>query len=469
MTLGHWDTGTVLPRFEVVGRTRPVDLVSPTSVLVDGGAAVGELHDTPHPAPYAAALRTVPPGFGGHLEVVLVSGGDRLTGWYDGARGAVGLHVEAGGSASHHRSRRHGRTAGPVDALAVTLTGTHLTALAREQGRWVARARVDLRERLDTRDEDWLAGLRSGHGGTGAPGHFTAGGFGQLGLRDVRLVTHSDGRPFRDGRGLLLTATSAGPGFFDTAHTSVWSVSDDLGLTHRADLFFRRPDRPGVFGDHATHLVRHEERWLVATSTWGDFDRRRPDASMAITLAETDADLLAGRHVLDTRPLPMPTAGLRSVGVWDPHLVRVDGGWLVGFVNAAKFFRFHPALAAGPDLGSLELQGAATDRIATEGTTLVQVDGQWRVLASDGRDGRRGQRRGYPVFDLRMAEVGALDAPYPTNIPWPTLVREDDGWLMIAFNGVPYGGPLVGYGSHGQVVWLRAPASSEQGSRRPTM
>ena len=23
-------------------------------------------------------------------------------------------------------------------------------------------------------------------------------------------------------------------------------------VTHTADLFFRRPDRPGVFGDHAT-------------------------------------------------------------------------------------------------------------------------------------------------------------------------------------------------------------------------
>ena len=79
------------------------------------------------------------------------------------------------------------------------------------------------------------------------------------------------------------------------------------------------------------------------------------------------------------------------------------------------------------------------------------------MLASDGRDGRRGQRRGYPVFDLRLAEVGALDAPYPTNIPWPTLVREGGGWLMVGFNGRPYGGPLVGYGSHGDVVLLRTP------------
>ena len=448
----------MLPRFEIVGRRRPVDLVSPGSVLVDEAATgAASTHHTPHPAPYAAVCRTLDGPLDGRLCLDLTSGDVRLTGWYDGARGATGLVVEVAGVATTHRSRRAGRVTGPVDAVALTLTGTHLTLLTRGDGAWVARARVDLQERLDTRDEAWLASLRTGQRceGSAAPGRLTAGGFGQLGLRDVRLVTHEDGSPVRDGDGLLLTATSAGPGFFDTAHTSVWGLSADLELSHRADLFFRRPDRPGVFGDHATHLVRCDGRWLVATSTWGDFDRRRLGASMAVTLARSADDLLTGRHVLATRPLTLPTTGLRSVGVWDPHLVRIDGAWHVGFVNASKFFRFHPALAAGPDLDTLELCGAASDRIATEGTTLVELDGEWRVLASDGRDGRPGQRGGYPVFDLRLAEVGALEAPYPTNIPWPTLVREGGGWLMVGFNGRPYGGALVGYGSHGDVVLQR--------------
>ena len=47
------------------------------------------------------------------------------------------------------------------------------------------------------------------------------------------------------------------------------------------------------------------------------------------------------------------------------------------------------------------------------------------MLASDGRDGRRGQRARYPMFDLAMAEVGELAAAYPTNLPWPTLVQTD--------------------------------------------
>ena len=59
------------------------------------------------------------------------------------------------------------------------------------------------------------------------------------------------------------------------------------------------------------------------------------------------------------------------------------------------------------------------------------------------------------MFDLDLAEVGALDAPYPTNIPWPTLLRDGDGWLLVAFNGAGYGGELVGYGTHGAVVLMR--------------
>jgi hypothetical protein len=464
----------VLPRFEVVARRRPVDLVSPSAIVVDEPLVPGCSYTTPHPAPYAAVCATFPSPVAaalpnGRLTLELTgAGGTRLAGWYDAARGTVGLDVTIAGRIGTHRSRRHGRAGAGTDALGLTLTGTHLTVFTREGSTWVARGRTDLAGRLDTRDEAWLGSLHSGvapdpevAAGLVPAGRLTAGGFGQLGLRDIRVVSHADGTPYlHDGRPLL-TATSAGPGFFDTGHTSVWSLDPaGLELTHRADLFFRRPDRPGAFGDNATHLVRDDDRWLVATSTWGDFDAAGPDATVAATLAETDADLLSGRHLLDTRPLPLPADGLRSVGVWDPHLVRTDGRWRVGYVSATRFFRFHPVLAEGPSLDALALRGAAADRVATEGTTLIELDGTWRLLASDGRDGRRAHRKRFPVFDLDLVEVGALDAPYPTNIPWPTLLRDGDGWLLVTFNAAGHGGDLVGYGTHGAVVLMRAPAAT---------
>ena len=159
--------------------------------------------------------------------------------------------------------------------------------------------------------------------------------------------------------------------------------------------------------------------------------------------------------MLDTVELPLPTDGFTSVGVWDPHLVHTGEEWLVGFASARKFFRFHPALASGPSLDRLTLRGAAADRRATEGTTIHRIGDDWRVLASDGRDGRRGQRERYPIFDLTMAEVGELDATYPTNLPWPTLAQTEQGWLLIGFNATPATGPLVGYGTHGDLVVQR--------------
>ena len=444
-----------LPRFEHAARIRPVALLQRAQIR-----ATGALSQTPcpRPAPYATAIVS---GVGERLTVAWRSGQDVLAAEY--ADGAAHLRVTRGGRTTVHRSRRFARLPAPARDVALTLTGTHLTVLTRDaDSPWEARARVDLSEMVDTRDEAWLAALVVEH--EGQVETLEAGPYGQLGLRDLRVTTHPDGAAYRleDGRAVL-AATSAGPGFFDTAHTSVWAL-DPVALTleHLSDLYFHRRDRPGVFGDHATHLVRDGDAWLVATSTWGDFDSHREGASVAVTLARSDGDLLSGEHVLETVPLDLPTSGFTSVGVWDPHLVRTGDGWLVGYVSARKFWRFHPVVASGPSLGSLRVLGVDPRRRATEGTTLARVSTgstvgpEWVVLASDGRDGRRGERERYPVFDLSMKEIGTLDAPYPTNIPWPTLlpVSDEDGSdvLMIGFNGRPWGGSLLGYGTHGAVV-----------------
>lgn len=220
-----------------------------------------------------------------------------------------------------------------------------------------------------------------------------------------------------------------------------------------------------MYGDHATHLLRDGDRWLVATSTWADFDQDR-NPSVRVVLARTGDDPRHGEHVLEAEELPLPTDGFRSVGVWDPHLVRSDDEWLVGYVSARRYFTFHPVLARGPALDELRLAAADTHRTATEGTTLLRrpsgrsgrppaPDDEWLVLASDGRDGRRGQREAFPVLDLALEQVGTLDAPYPTNIPWPTLLRTAEGWTVVTFDGTPTGGPLAGYGTHGDLLVLR--------------
>lgn len=436
----------MLPRFEIVRRLRPVDLVEPGADRIEGDRA--GVHDLRAVAPYVAVSCTLDES----ASVALLIDGRRLAAVYDGQD--VSLHVDG----VAHRSRRHGRAESPT-ALALSLTGPHLTAWVSENDTWTARARRDLRDDLQVHDEAALATLQ-----VETPDRpWTAGRFGQLGLRDTRLVTSADGSPWREDDAYWFTATSAGPGFFDSAHTSVWSLdATSLEISHRADLFFHRPDRAGVFGDHATHVVRDGDRWLVATSTWGDFnqpktytERRRP-SSLRVTLASTDADVLRGVHVLDTEEMPLPTEGLTSIATWDPHLLRRGEEWLVGFVSAPRFFSFHPALAGGPALDDLSLRAADPTRVATEGTTLLDVDGELLVLGSDGRQGRRSQRAAFPVFDTDLAQRGSLDAPYPSNLPWPTLLRHGDEWLMLAFNGRPHGGRLLGYGTHGDLVVMRS-------------
>ena len=459
----------MLPRFEVARRLRPLDLLAPGMVNLDldleaaGERPVSASHALPQPAPYVALVADIT----GPATVALEAGGVRMSGSLGPDR-RTGL-VVSGAATTRHRSRRFGRVGrgAHVDAAALILTGPQLTLLTHDRDGWTGRARVDLLDLLDgeidPHDPDWLAALRVT--ASGAVRRFRAGGFGQLGLRDLRLVSHADGTPYlRDGRPFL-TATSAGAGFFATGHASVWELDPDtLDLTHRADLFARRGGK--VYGDQAMHLVRDGDSWLVATSSWGSFRDPAVD-EVHVEIARSNADLLHGRHVLDTRPLPLPTTGLHSVGVWDPHLVRVpatDTGaegnhWLVGYVSASRFFVFHPVVATGADLDRLTLRAAATERRATEGTTLVPpsvADGAWRVLASDGRDGRRGERAAYPVFDLDLRQQGVIDAEYHSNLPWPTLVPVGEELLLVGFDGTPAGGRLLGYGTHGDVVVARS-------------
>ncbi|MDQ4055212.1 MAG: hypothetical protein M3237_21295, partial [Actinomycetota bacterium] len=176
----------MLSRFEIIHRSRPVALVLPGS-------------DREQPiAPYLAveAMVTGP----GRAELALASGDVTLVARYDD-RGAC-LQVATGGTTTVHRSRRHGRPEGAVDGVALTLTGPHLVVLTLEDGAWRARGRVDLAERVDPHDEHWLAGVESS--ATGPVAEVRSGRFGQVGLRDLRLVTHADGTAYREGDAVLL-------------------------------------------------------------------------------------------------------------------------------------------------------------------------------------------------------------------------------------------------------------------------
>jgi hypothetical protein len=184
-------------------------------------------------------------------------------------------------------------------------------------------------------------------------------------------------------------------------------------------------------------------------STWGDFTFNGVEVNYAVV----EDSPLHGVHVIQTRELELPTS---SPGRWDPHLLRHRGRWYVAFVDSPhQFDQFYPALAAGRGFSDLVLVGKDATKRATEGTILQEIGGRWYLLASSA------DTREYLVYDLAVRQVDTLNAPYPTNIPWPMVVpvpaaRGRTKYLLITFNGTQYFEPVLGYGTHGDFFVMEA-------------
>jgi hypothetical protein len=444
--------------FSTERRFRPVELVAPGFVAVER-ARVPEgglgRHDAGPAAPFAAVeVRVSQPGddglpAGASVAAGLATADDQhvLVRW-SASSGRLTLEVRRDGRTRVLRRKR-------VDlsgsfGLAFALCENQVTALVDTGDGWrpILTERRKVAALVDLRREDDLAAHAYAWSASGVEASVRAGIFGMTGLRDPHLVQHADGTPYtRDGR-TYLTWTCAGLGFFQQAHWTVWSLDPAAPEEMRleAQLFTRRDGL--LLGDHAGQLVRDGDRWLVATSSWGDF----APGSIHVRHCESRDDLLTGVHLLETERTPLPTRH----GTWDPSLTLLDGTWHVAFVESPSQdpFDFHPALATTSaadwfaDLGTVF---AATDLHQCEGPILATVDGTTYLLASDG------DQRDYPVFDLTGRRIGRLDAPYPTNIPHPNLVPNPaGGWLLVTFDGAPYHRKVMGYGGHGDVVVMRA-------------
>ena len=431
-------------------------------------------------APFAAVVVSVVEFSGDATEDRVYAGLVRgrnswVLAWYDHADGTVGIDASVDGTVQPLLDApvEVGELAAPCQ-IAFALTSTSVVAFVNEgnegndESAFRPVAKADLADVVDLRRPEALEVYRNGFGVRSGSGRtelaeVRAGYFGQLGLRDPHLVTHASGKPYIRNNKAYLTFTQAGLGFFETAHWGVWTVDlDTYELTQVANLFFTREGLGVVLGDHAGHIVRDDanDRWIVANSTWGDFAFEGVEINY--TTLPTSTDVLHGVHVLRTRRLPLPLGQLTSlhVGQWDPHLVRIGRRWYVGFVNARKFFTFFPALARSPrgaDFTELDLVGADYDKVETEGPVMQKLGDRWFLMASNGDNSPAGIQGEYPVYDLRMEQIGTLDAPHPTNIPWPMVFPVPTGngevrWVLLTFQGTQFVEELLGYGTHGDIV-----------------
>lgn len=399
----HFDSAKGLRGYDQVApgpENRPADLDRRYgTVSLSGDAPFFSLFrsESRQEAPYTTVTAEVSSfaGTGGEQDAVFVGlvkdESNYVVAWFSHVSGAAGVDAVVDGEL-----QTLGAVDRPIEApcrVAFSLTGTVCAALVEEGNGFEPLVRAHLPESLtgggsdDLRDPAALAPYGNGFGARASSGTIRlegveAGYFGQTGVRDPHVVTYADGSPYIKFGKVFLTMTHGGLAFFETAHWGVWTLDlTNNELAPVAKLFFKRGGSDTLHGDHAGHLVRDEEndRWVVATSTWGDFAGDRVDVHYAT--APLSTDLLHGVHVLETQQLKLPVDGLPSeaVGQWDPHLVRVDDRWYVAFVNAREFFDFYPALACGErggDFTDLSLVGCDPSKNETEGVTLQSFDGQ---------------------------------------------------------------------------------------------
>ncbi|WNV74708.1 hypothetical protein [Geodermatophilus sp. DSM 44513] len=460
MTWWRGAPGPLRLDFEEVHRHRPRSVLSPfvahdeTDPRAPADGEVRRLGTGPV-APFCAVLLDLgSDGVGPGLAAGLSGSTGSVLGRWDPARGEVRIEVTGpAGVTVAGTARAPGER---PSQLAVVVQADRVTVLAATAGgelRPLLTARAPVAAALDLREPAVLAGLRYAWGGRVR--RVRAGVCGPAGVRDPQVVRRPDGSPLvEDGR-LHLTMTSAGLGFFQQAHWSVWALdlADPSRLEQVGAVFSARDGL--LLGDHAGQLLvdRSTGRTTVLVSSWGDHD---PARGVHVRHTTTTADLLRGVHVLPTERLDLPT----TASAWDPSLARVGRRWYLAFTECVAFsprYTFHPALAVttGPDwTRGLRLVAADTVLEQTEGSLLQPVEGRWYVFASDG-DARR-----HPVYDLRLRRLGHLSAPYGTNIPHPVVVRAGTGrrapWWLLTFDGTAWHEDVLGYGTHGDFVVMAA-------------
>jgi hypothetical protein len=347
-----------------------------------------------------------------------------------------------------------------------------------------------LSQYVDLRDPEVLAQYKYGFGVRGDGGSIVldkvqAGYWGRAGVRDPHVCTWADGTPYIKDNKLYLTLTNAGCDFFSTAHWGVYTLdlsdyTSPEALQEVGKIFFEREEnsldkKVKVFGDHAGHIVYDGAgKFLVGASTWGDFTYH----GVQVNYTWTSENVLGGVHVLPVQKLDLPPVdGITYTyrGNWDPHFVRMDGGWYVGFVDSPSQgnpWKHYPALAKGSTLESLQLVGAESYLNQTEGVVLQKVGERWYLLCSSGRDEvGDAYSATYRIYLPESNDAGGLrffgtlDAPYVSNIPHPMItplpVDGNTKWLMVTFDGTDFygwsGPEPLDYGTHGKFYVMDGP------------
>ncbi|MFL5864783.1 MAG: hypothetical protein ACJ780_29150, partial [Solirubrobacteraceae bacterium] len=99
----------------------------------------------------------------------------------------------------------------------------------------------------------------------------------------------------------------------------------------------------------------------------------------------------------------------------------------------------------------------------TEGMVLQKIGGRWYLLCSSSPAEGPPAGGHYDIYDLNMRFIGFLNAPYPTNniphpmvFPVPVPRTRSTRYQMVTFEGTQYYENILGYGTHGDFLVMKA-------------
>ena len=279
---------------------------------------------------------------------------------------------------------------------------------------------------------------------------FEYGYFGQLGLRDVTLVTHKDGAPYTVGGDLFFTATAAGyAGAGGGGHTGVYAINLKTGVLRKTGALFVRRGAPLIYNDLPANIIYDDDiqAWRVFIATFGNGF----GSTLQILHQIYRGEILNGVTVLrDAAALALTEDAAEDV--YDPCVVfdPVAQEWLVAYAATTDTnFAGDPmyvALDSSTDLVTFTSEWQKSANTGFEGAKIQKVDGSYYVVSASKTTFRVYDRAGTYLNDLNVGTHPASATP-----PHATLIPLFDGdetrWFLICHDDTKFGANDFSWGS----------------------
>jgi hypothetical protein len=373
--------------------TRSIIAVTGADVVVDVPDAFIEID--------VVSNGTNPTGYNNIGVGIAKDGNNFLFCSLDRRNNTIRVQVKIAGSNTFLGSISH--TMAIPSKIGLSIVGNSVIAWTHSAGVWTRRVTQDISSYIDLTTADmtgWKSAFTVATPNTAVWtfDNLVTSRFGAVGIRDVTLVTHEDGRPVDYSGKYRFTCSAAAP---VGSHNAVYEFDPATNTIAQTAVIWT--DRGGAtYADLAAHIVQNDDtdgtmRYIV--SSWGN------GFGGVIELLHKDnvGDLTTGSHLVSgMSALNVPLIPGTDGGAYDPFLVRNGADWLLAYavVDDTTFVgeHFYVAAATSSDMSTFTPVDDDPSREQVEGPKMVLNEGTPYITS-----GGRGE---HPVYDTSMAYVG---------------------------------------------------------------